>query len=863
MRQIFVMFFLILFSTASHAQEAKKIVIGVLLDGGHERETSKLSLYQNEIVVANGIYIPKGTSEPRKEEIVFPENYTLLGENTMESIEKQLDILLKERNVSMVLVMGPIGAKVASNKGLRGKLSKPVFAPIILDAGLQKIGNNVQIDKTGKQTVLNKSNVKNFYFIDSPYSILNDIEVFTEIFSFTSLAIVVDQGVAETIEGVANRRFRERIKFIKDIDIVPISGSAEKSLSLMGTLGAASQAFYIAGLYEIDSAQRKVLLKGITKMQKPSFSKQGYSDVLAGALGTLTAQSFEKKRAQLTATMIQRALDGEKLSELPIHINVDGRLTINMETASELGISPPWAVLAEAKKVRGSTSLTPQELFDNPTNLDAEGLSLGEAIKKAKEKFLKDVVETSNKVTLNDYVIARAAYLPQLEAAMDGVIIDADRAAQSLQYNPEQDVRVGARINQTLWSYEKAAQLKIEKTKQAIREQDYKQIEADLCADVGAAYLSLLHSRSVENALRDRLSRVRNYLDIARRRSDRDATAAADVFRMQAIRFKSKKDLLTAQSKSRHLEILFNRVVGLPIAGPVNLEEQDLITAGVIDLEYRLMSYVRDPRSFPAFSDGLVSVALKNHLDLKKMEHEKSLINQNIKVNLSKYWSPDISFSAGVDYHLYRTNSSYVSTFGRYNQLLSRLDTEPNLNASNSFSYNDYNINVPLQRDMLDWQVGVSMRLPLFDGLSSYGKVQKGKAQINLIDIQAERLKAQKEAALRGVIVTLNSSFYGIEFAAESKEAAAQGLQLTAQQYEEGARPLSDLNAASEDSLQAELFHIEALYDFRSQFFQTFVEMNVLDFYESKEAQDRLFLFLNNFFKDKGYFHPTQQEKEE
>ena len=862
MRQIFVMCFLFLFSTVSHAQEPKKIVIGVLLDGGHEQETAKLSLYQNEIVIANGIHIPPLQSEPRKEQIVFPENYTLMGENTMASIEKQLDVLLQDRSVSMVLVMGPVGAKVASNKGLRGKLPKPVIAPIILDAGLQKIGNNVEIDKSGKKIVLNKSNVRNFYFIDSPYSILNDIEVFTEIFSFNSLAIVLDKGVIETIEGVPHRLFRDRIKFIKKIDVIPIDSSAEKALSLMGSLGEASQALYIAGLYEINTEQRKVLLSGINKMQRPSFSKYGYSDVVAGALGTLTAPSFEKKRAQLTAQVIQKALDGEPLSELPIHINVDGRLTINMDTAAELGISPPWAILAEAKKIRSSTTLTPGEVTENPINLDEQGLNLGEAIKKAKEKFLKEVVDVSNKVTRNDFVIARAAYLPQLEAAMDGVIIDADRAAQSLQYNPEQDVRVGARLSQTLWSYEKAAQLKIERTKQALREQDYKQIEADLCSDVGAAYLALLHARSVENALRDRLSRVRNYLDIARRRSDRDASASADVFRMQAIRYKSKKDLLTAQSKSRHLEILFNRIVGLPLDGPVNLEEQDLITAGVIDLEKRLMAYVRDPRSFPAFSDGLVSIAIENHLDVQKKEYEKSLINQRIKVAMSKYFSPDISISAGLDYHLFRTNSAYVSEFGRYNQLLSRLDTEPNLNQSNSFSYNDYNINIPLQRDMLDWQVGVSLRLPIFDGLSSYGKVQKGKAQRDLIDIQVERLKVQKEAELRGIIVTMNSSFYGIEFAADSQIAAEEGLKLTAQQYEKGLRPLSDLNAASEDSLQAELFHISALYDFRSQFFQTFVGMNVLDFYESEEAQAELFLFLNTFFKDNGYFHPLQQPPE-
>ena len=373
MRQIVVMCFIFLFSTISNAQEPEGIIIGVLLDGGNESERQKLPLYKTEISNAN---IEAG----RIDNVVFPENYVRQGDNTVAGVAKQFDELLKDRNVQFILTMGPIGAKVASDRGVNKRLPKPVVSPIVFDAELQGIGKNIE---------QNKSNIKNFYFIDAPYSILNDIEAFAEIFSFRSLGIFIDKGVAETITGVHSVRLQKRIKFIKKIEVISIADSAEDSLGEMGSLIESSQAFYLTNLYQMNREQRKVLITGLKKLQKPAFSKEGVSDVEDGALATLLPKSFEAKRAKMVANVIQQALNGKNIGELPIHININGKFLINMATARELGISPPWGVLAEARKIGGSASYgpLPKSELDGAQNLDVEGLSLGEAISRAKKNI--------------------------------------------------------------------------------------------------------------------------------------------------------------------------------------------------------------------------------------------------------------------------------------------------------------------------------------------------------------------------------------------------------------------------------------------------------------------------------------------
>ena len=85
------------------------------------------------------------------------------------------------------------------------------------------------------------------------------------------------------------------------------------------------------------------------------------------------------------AQNIVKSLNGQKLSSMPIHYNVQHALSVNMTTANMLGISPPWSVLSEAEMIGGDKGrgyLRPSQI-SGAENLDEMGLSISEAIKAA------------------------------------------------------------------------------------------------------------------------------------------------------------------------------------------------------------------------------------------------------------------------------------------------------------------------------------------------------------------------------------------------------------------------------------------------------------------------------------------------
>ena len=244
-----------------------------------------------------------------------------------------------------------------------------------------------------------------------------------------------------------------RFPRINKLDVIGVGLSGETALAKLASLPEAYQGVYMTDLNTMSRKERNILIKGLNKLQKPIFAMTGRIDVENGALASLVSDDVDLSRAPIVANAIVQSLNGKSLEGMPIHYNVNHTLTVNMATSHALGLSPPWAVLSEAEIIGGSGSgyLSPSQMAD-AESLDEMGLSLAEAIKAA--SFNPGLLHYSQNCREkgHEYIQARAAYLPQLNAAIDGRWIDADRAQQSFQLNPEHLVNGGLRLSQTIWS---------------------------------------------------------------------------------------------------------------------------------------------------------------------------------------------------------------------------------------------------------------------------------------------------------------------------------------------------------------------------------------------------------------------------
>ena len=174
------------------------------------------------------------------------------------------------------------------------------------------------------------------------------------------------------------------------------------------------------------------------------------------------------------------------------------------------------------------------------------------------------------------------------------------------------------------------------------------------------------------------------------------------------------------------------------------------------------------------------------------------------------FFTPNVQMHAGMSYDLFRTSTGQYANLNNFNNLLSTLDSESALNPNQSYSYaNDYRIQTPTQRDFLNWEAGVSVRFPLFSGLKRKGSVDQRKAELITLSHQRRHAESEIESKLRSALVELNASYQAI-IRKVFQGSSATWFNFDFRTISKGQRPLVDFNAASEDSLKAEIHHIDS-----------------------------------------------------
>jgi hypothetical protein len=131
-------------------------IIGIVRDGPAGRLPDITGIVKEEILRVTA----------REFDVRFPAEMTIHGNWKIADIKKAVDTLLADPKVDLVITLGYLATNYVCHKG---KLPKPVVAPIVVDAKLQ----NLPL-KDGA------SGVKNLSYIDPFISFERDIRVFQE-----------------------------------------------------------------------------------------------------------------------------------------------------------------------------------------------------------------------------------------------------------------------------------------------------------------------------------------------------------------------------------------------------------------------------------------------------------------------------------------------------------------------------------------------------------------------------------------------------------------------------------------------------------------------------------------------------------
>ena len=764
--------------------------IGVVIDGPQRTRNVFLAFEQEIRELLRGEYAVR-----------FPAQTRLTADYTTAGVRKAMSRLLADPQVDMVLALGVLASNDA---GHRKRLSKPVFAPFVINANLQGL-----TPKAGS------SGVRNLSYFTFPSNVTRYLQAFRNIVAFDKVAFLIQEGFQDLVPELRANIEREIRDLKLAFALVPVGASVQAALD---AIPADVQAVYVTPLQHLSPEAFEELAQGLIARRLPSFSMVGRPEVEAGLLASLALATDLNRLARRVALNIQRTLEGENPASFPVTFARRERLTINMATARAIGVSPPWELMTQADLLNEAETETPRHL------------SLQSAVEEAVNANL-DLQAIGNFVAAGRENIseARSFLLPQIAVAADGRIIDSDRAEAGGGAFPERQLSGSINLFQVLYDEPTWANLSIQQSLQTSREEQRELVLLDVVLEAATSYLNVLSARTIEGIQRQNLDLTRTNLELARVRRQIGVARAAEVVRWENQIANNRRTVITAFSQSKQAAIVLNRVLHRPLEEPFRTTEPALDDPSLMTNFAKIFPYVDNPRYFEIFRNFMVEEGLEAAPELRLVDSQIRAQERNLRSTKRAFWSPTVSL---------RGSLAGVERDGKG-------DTATRLTIGNQ------TLQFP-QDNSWNWEVGATASLPLTTGGGR--RARRNRAREELAQLQVERDATSERVAtrIRTTLYRAGASFANIDLAREAARAADRNYDLMLDAYRRGAVSILDLLDAQTEALNARLDAANSVYVYLIDLMQVQRGVGQFDFFLSDTGRKAWFDKLDAFFRQQG-----------
>jgi len=767
--------------------------IGIVIDGSAEGEASQMIRARDQLLRSVEQEVLALTRQ--EFDVRFPPEKRLSGEWNIAGIRRALDALLEDPEVDLVLAFGPLSTSVACGRPV---LPKPVIAPFLIDLEAQQAPFDGQA-----------SGRHNLNYITIPFSLKQQIERFREIVGFETVHFIFD-GLIGEIEPEIKARTLRLTQEAGALGVpVPLSTRAAEALD---ALPEETEAVFILPLPRLSPRELERLLRGINEREIPSLSWFGIDLLRDGALMALSGETSLSRLARRVALNVQRTLLGEDPGTLPVMLEQESRLAINMATARQIGWYPTWDLLTEADLI----------------NEEEENIVMTWTLDQVAHEALRanlDLRSAEHELAAGEQEVrgARSALRPQLSANALGVVIDEDRATTSLGRQAERTLSGSLSFSQLLYSEAALGNVRVQTHLQSSREEAFEQARLDIVLEATTAFLDVLRAQTLERIRRENLRLTEDNLRIAERRQALGVTGPAEVYRWEAQRADDRRRLLEA---SRQLDVarsILNRILHRPVEQRFKAEAPDLADTNLRTGRGVLEPYVNNPWTFTRFRDFMVRDGLENSPELKSLDEAIAAQERALLSSKRSYWAPT------------------VALFGDWTHRLAQSDEG-----------SDPASPVPglLLPDDTDWNVGVQFSLPLFEGGARKAEVRRGTETLEALRRDRESLQEKIELRIRAALFRIAASSSAIDLSAQAAGAARRNLELVSDSYERGVVSIIDLLDAQNAALVSEQVAANAVFDFLIDLMQVQRAAVNFDFFLSASDRAAWFERLERFFAE-------------
>ncbi|MBD3257503.1 hypothetical protein GF377_03645 [candidate division GN15 bacterium] len=735
--------------SAQPAKELPEVRIGMMKDGPWGKAEEVMSLFRQEILdILEGEF-----------DVVFPDNAQLDGRNQADSIAGALNQLLADKTLDMVITVGPISSNLA---GQRTDMPMPVIAPFVIDPEVQ----NVPLEN-------GTSGVRNLCYVTSPWAVARDLEEFQEIVDFEKLAFMSSKVLAESVTELKQRMAAALIRQGFKAQVIRVGQDIDLALA---ELDDDVDAVYLGVLSHLPEASLDRLIDSLNSRKLPTFSMLGRLDVQRGVMAGTLPEDYFVRVARRTALNVQRILLGDQPGSIRVALPVDARLVINMGTARQVGVSPPWEVLTEAILINESR----QEV--------SRALTLRSAVMEAVEVNLS-LLAKQMEVSAGGAEVSKAwaNLLPQVDVAGLYQVIDDDRAAASFGTQPEKTLAGQATVRQVLFSEQAWANVSIQKDLLRSREQELEAVRLDIIAATAQAYLNLLRAKTFEQIEKDNLRVTRQNLELAEVRQTIGTADQSEVLRWESQIATNRKSVIDANAQRNVAEIQLNRLLRRPMEESFSVAEPSLEDTDLLSADGRVFEYMSNPQSFRLLREFLEQEAVDRSPELAQLDRVIAARRRALTSNRLRYFLPDFSLQGEV-----------VNIFDKSG-------------AGSSSSGVGFGIEPP---DDVNWTVSVVASLPLFEGGRLRANSRQTSRELEQLELTRSSAEDQVRQRIRSALHLTGASYAGIGLSRDAAAAADSTLSLVVDAYSRGVLSILDVIDAQNASLTANRAAANAVYDF-------------------------------------------------
>ncbi len=720
--------------------------IGIVNDGPRSRSLIPLAGIETEIeALTAGEF-----------DVHFPDNKRLEGDWTLAGAQRVFEQLLADPEVDIIICLGVMTCHVA---GRHSALVKPVIVAVVVDPSLQSF-----------PFAAGASGKKNLVYVTNLHSIDSDMRAFANAADISKVAIFVDAALLEAFASFLHAKM-EQLADDLGLAIMPIP-VGDSLLEAMKLVPDDIDAVYITPLLRFDDSRMRELADALIDRKLKSFSLFGVTEIKDGLLMSNGGRVEDILRVtRRLALNVQRILLGENPEDIPVYLQESRRLAINMQTATAIGYSPRYTVLADA------------EQFAAGETAEAESLGLLDAMLEAVDANLNLKVASFDPLLANEARrTSRSELLPQFELGAGWQKINKDRSFGA--FTPEETTDLDASARQLIYSDSAWAGLRISEFLQKASDEDYRAAVLDTLQVSGQRYLNLLRTLSLENVQRSNLEVTRTNLELARIRESIGFSGRADALRWETQIARDRRNLIDAEAVRRQTEDRLNQALNRPLKTKIMPTDSSVKSALAVFNEPRFLALIDNAMTWEAFQDYSVERGLEMAPEVASAEHVVSAGERQVTASSRRYWVPDIGASAT----------------GRRNLDRTVIETGLPIDDLNRTS----------------WQVGVRAALPVFSGGALRADLNRSRYELRRAKQRSSAIEEDVETRIRVSMEQASSSFSGIELAAAAAAASAENLRIVTDSYSKGAMSVTDLIDAQNAALGSELAAAEAEYIYLS-----------------------------------------------